>query len=136
LIEVNLKLEMQALSNAMVVGDRRKFLSVILALQVEIDDDGVPTSKLTGNVLDTARQIGSNAVTVEEVRSDPAWKDYFDQGIKAANEKATSRAQNVNKWVLLPTDFSEKGGELTPTLKLKRRAVADKYSDIIDEIYA
>ena len=127
---------MPALSNAMVIGDKRKFLAVLLALQVEINDDGSPTNKLTGNALDTAKSIGSTATTTDEVRKDPAWQEYFDRGVKAANTKAISRAQNVNKWALLPTDLSEKGGELTPTLKLKRNVAVDKYSDIIEALYA
>jgi len=55
--------------------------------------------------------------------------------MKQANTKAISKAQNVGKWALLPTDFSEKGGELTPTLKLKRSVAVDKYSTQIDELY-
>ncbi|GKY95050.1 decanoate-CoA ligase [Mayamaea pseudoterrestris] len=134
-IEENLKEVMPALSNVMVIGDKRKFLSAVLALQVEVGADCVPTNKLTGEALDIGKQIGSTATTTDEVRNDPAWKTYFDNGIKAANEKAISRAQKVNKWLLLPSDFSEKGGELTPTLKLKRSIAAEKYSDMIEAIY-
>ena len=136
LIEEKLKEAMPALSNAVVIGDKRKFLSVLLALQVEPDEDGNPTNKLTGTALETSKSIGSTATTTDEARNDPAWKEYFDKGIKAANDKAISRAQNVSKWALLPTDLSEKGGELTPTLKLKRNVTSDKYSAMIEEIYA
>jgi long-subunit acyl-CoA synthetase (AMP-forming) len=59
-----------------------------------------------------------------------------DDGMKAGNAKATSDAQVVKKWGWLPVDFSERGGDLTPTLKLKRSVVADKYADLIDAIYA
>jgi long-chain-fatty-acid--CoA ligase ACSBG len=127
---------MPALSNAMVVGDKRKFLAVLLCLQVEIDDEGVPTKKLTGAALDAAKENGSFATTTDEARDDSKWKDYFDAGVKTANSKAASRAQNVGKWGLLPTDFTEKGGELTPTLKLKRFVAGDKHADVIDAMYA
>ena len=40
------------------------------------------------------------------------------------------------KWKMLPVDFSEKAGELTPTLKLKRNVVNEKYATFIDSIYA
>lgn len=40
----------------------------------------------------------------------------------------------MQKWALLPTDFNEKAGDLTPTLKLKRSVVADKYKDLIDSV--
>jgi long-subunit acyl-CoA synthetase (AMP-forming) len=55
--------------------------------------------------------------------------------MKKANTKTTSNAQIVQKWKWLPVDFSEKAGDLTPTLKLKRSVVADKYEKLIDEIY-
>ena len=56
--------------------------------------------------------------------------------MKAANKKTTSNAQIVQKWKLLPCDFSEKTGELTPTMKLKRSVVAEKYSALIEILYA
>jgi len=136
LIEEQLKDAMPALSNAMVIGDKRKFLTVLLTLTVEIDSEGVPTNKLTGMALDTAKTIGSSAKTTDEAMNDPKWKEYFDEGVKKANSNATSRAQKVGKWTLLPTDFSEKGTELTPTLKLKRSVAAAKYSDQIEAMYA
>lgn len=52
------------------------------------------------------------------------------------NAKTTSNAQVVQKWKWLPADFSEKAGELTPTLKLKRNVVTAKYQDLIEAIYA
>ena len=120
----------------MVVGDKRKFLTILLCLQVEIDSDGVATSKLTGRALEASKEIGSTATTTEEVLADPLWKDYLDMGMKKANQAATSRAQNVGKWALLSTDFTEKGGELTPTLKLKRSVAAEIYSSQIEALYA
>ena len=136
LIENELKNAMPALSNAMVIGDKRKFLTVLLCLHVEIDSEGVPSNKLDGAALGTAKEIGSTATTTEDARDDPKWREYFERGIEKANEKATSRAQRVAKWSLLETDFSEKGSELTPTLKLKRSVTADKYSAIIEAMYS
>lgn len=135
LIEEHLKEAMEALSNAMVIGDKRKFLTVLLCLQVEVDEDGVASDKLTGHALDVSKQIGSTATTTKEARECPKWQAYFDEGVKKANAKATSRAQNVGKWTLLDTDFTEKGGELTPTLKLKRSVAAEKYHDTIEKMY-
>ena len=55
--------------------------------------------------------------------------------MKAANKKTESNAQIVQKWRLLAHDFSEKTGELTPTMKLKRSVVAEKYQDLIEALY-
>jgi long-chain-fatty-acid--CoA ligase ACSBG len=137
LIENEIKRAMPALSNCMVIGDKRKFLTVVLCLHVEIDaESGVASRKLTGPALDVCKEIGSTATTTDEAKKDEKWKSYFDEGLKKANSKATSNAQNVGKWTLLPTDFTEKGGELTPTLKLKRSVAAKIYADEIEAMYA
>lgn len=71
LIENELKRAMPAISNAMVIGDRRKFLTVLLCLRVEVDGDGAPTNKLMGAALDTSKDIGSSATTTQEAKEDP-----------------------------------------------------------------
>ncbi len=137
LIEDNMKGAMTALSNCIVIGDKRKFLTILFCMQVETDPmTSIPSNKLTGVALDTSKEIGSKATTTEEVRDCPKWKKYFDDGLAAANALATSRAQRVGKYAVLSTDFSDPGGELTPTLKLKRSVVADKYSAEIEALYA
>jgi len=52
-----------------------------------------------------------------------------------ANKRATSRAQVIQKFEILPTDFSIPGGELGPTMKLKRPCAAKKYADVIENFY-
>jgi long-subunit acyl-CoA synthetase (AMP-forming) len=52
------------------------------------------------------------------------------------NGKAVSRAAHVRKWKILPIDFSISGGELTPTLKLKRKVTEKKYQQLVDEMYS
>lgn len=46
-----------------------------------------------------------------------------------------SVAQKVHKYRILPQDLSVMGGELTPTLKLKRQVIAERFADIIDGMY-
>jgi long-chain-fatty-acid--CoA ligase ACSBG len=136
LIENEMKAAMTALSNCIVIGDRRKFLSMLISVKTDVNPEtGEPTDKLAGDALVVAEQIGSQARTVAEVANDPLWTKYFNDGMKAANTKTTSNAQVVQKWSLLPTDLSEKAGDLTPTLKLKRSVVAEKYLSIIDAMY-
>jgi len=137
IIEDNMKAAMPALSNCMTIGDKRKFLTILFCLHVEINvDTGVPTTTLTGQALETSKKIGSKATTTEDVKTCEKWTKYFDDGMAAANAASISRAQKVGKWALLPTDFTEPGGELTPTLKLKRSVAADKYGDVIEALYA
>lgn len=134
LIEDEFKKAMPALNNCMVVGDKRPFLSILLCPKTVLDmDTGLPTNKLEKVVLEIGETIGSTATTLEELIACEKWTKYFDDGMKEANKNATSRAQNVGKWVLLPEDFSEKHGDLTPTMKLKRSEVYKKYEDMICE---
>ena len=135
LIEEQMERAMPAISNCMVVGDKRKYLVLLICLHVEVSSDGKPTNKLTGSALRVGKELGSSAITTEDVRQDPAWKTYFDNGVTSANEKAASRAQRVAKWAVLPTDFSESGGELTPTLKLKRSVAQTIHQDVIEGLY-
>jgi len=136
LIENQVKHFAPAVSNCIVIGDRKKFLSLLVSLKCEMDlEQGIPTEKLAKDALFVCEQIGSKATTYEEVKNDPKWKDYIDTAIKDANKQTTSNAQVIQKWKWLPVDFSEKEGDLTPTLKLKRSVVTSKYETLISSIY-
>ncbi len=135
LIENEMKAAMPALSNVMVVGDRRKYLAMLVSLKTEVDADGAPVDALNADTLFVCNQIGSKAKTLTEAATCPAWKKYIDDGMTTANKATTSNAQVVQKWKMLPADFSEKEGDLTPTLKLKRNVVTAKYEVLIESIY-
>ncbi|OQR88903.1 long-chain-fatty-acid-CoA ligase [Achlya hypogyna] len=135
LIENVLREEIPILGNAMVVGDKRKFLSVVLTLRVVMDANGAPTDELDGAVTFVLRELGSSATTVAEAIADPKVLAYVDAGLQRANERATSRAQKVQKYIFVAHDFSIPGGEMTPTLKVKRNVVLDKYAAEIDTMY-
>ena len=66
-------------------------------------------------------------------------ESYCEQLIqKAVDEanKAVSRAEAIRKFRILPVDFTEEGGQMTPTLKLKRNVVAQDFSDDIEALYS
>jgi len=137
LIENEMKSAMPALSNVIVIGDRRKYLAMLLSLKVEIDPESqLPTDRLAADSLFVGHQIGSSATSYSKAMADPVWRDYINKGMKTANSKTTSNAQIIQKWRWLPVDFSEKEGDLTPTLKLKRKVVTEKYFELIESIYA
>ena len=136
LIENDMKSQMPALSNCLVVGDRRKFLVMLVSLKTEIDPETMePTDRLTGDALFVGGQIGSSATTMSEAAQDPLWIKYITDGMNAVNSRTTSNAQTIKKWKMLPVDLSEKAGDLTPTLKVKRNVVLEKYSDLADSMY-
>ena len=67
-----------------------------------------------------ARSVGSSAITVEDVLRGPDYKVMkgIQAGIDAANRQAVSNAQRIQKWMILPRDFSLPGGEMGPTMKV------------------
>ncbi|KAG5887359.1 hypothetical protein JTB14_018374 [Gonioctena quinquepunctata] len=130
---------LKELLNAFLVGDKRKFLSVLLSLKTEVDaDTGVPNDRLLSSVQKWLATLGCPATTVKEVLEagpDQKLLDALNEGIERVNQQATSNAQKIRKLALLPADFSIPTGELGPTMKVKRRIVEHKYSDIIEKIY-
>ena len=136
LIEDAMKTAMPFISTCMVVGDRRKYLGMLLSLKCDVNQaTGEPTEFLSEEVLAVGREIGSSATTMSAAAENPLWIARIDAGIKEVNARTTSNAQKVQKWKMLPVDVSEAAGDLTPTLKLKRNVMAVKYAALIDAIY-
>lgn len=123
------------LGNIMIIGEKRKFLSSLFTLRYELDKDLKPTNKLAEISLRFFKSIGSNSEKYEDVIKDAVILKYIEEEMKKINSKAISRAQEIKKWRIIPGDFSVEGGELTPTLKLKRKFTSEKYTKIIEEFY-
>ena len=62
-------------------------------------------------------------------------RKIIEQGLGEVNKKAISNAQKVQKFTILPAEFSVDGGELTPTLKMKRKIISQKYEGQINAMY-
>jgi len=56
--------------------------------------------------------------------------------VNHTNKQLVSKAAYIKRFSLLPTDFSIPGGELTPTMKLKRKVIEQKYNKVIEYMYA
>eukprot|EP01064_Diplonema_japonicum_P032491 TRINITY_DN6117_c0_g1_i1.p1 TRINITY_DN6117_c0_g1~~TRINITY_DN6117_c0_g1_i1.p1 ORF type:complete len:667 (+),score=215.84 TRINITY_DN6117_c0_g1_i1:54-2003(+) len=133
IIEGEIKKELDAVSNAMVVGDQQKYLVVLITLKTNPDPaTGLPSKELSAIA---KRASGSTANTVAEAQNCDVMKKYIEEGIKMANTRATSNAQKVQYFRILPEDFTEPGGELTPTLKLKRKQALKKWETYVQEMY-
>jgi long-chain acyl-CoA synthetase len=103
------------------VGDRKKFLSAIITL----DPDTVP---------EWAAQNDLGNLTLEELAVHPKVHELIEKEIEQRN-KSLASYEGIKKFEILPRDFSIEGGELTPTLKVKRKAVVEKYKDEIESLY-
>lgn len=82
-----------------------------------------------------AKEIGSDATTVSDAQSCEKFSQYISDGMKRANMRAASRAQHVQKFIIIPRDFSIGGNELTPTMKVKRSVVEKMYKEEIEKMY-
>ena len=108
--------------------------------RVEIDaKTAQPTYKLDKTVVDWCEALGVPGLsTVNDFLTHAQREVLYEgmqRGIDAANEIALSNPSKVQKFAVLPAEFSNGGGELGPTLKLKRFFVASKYAEVIDRMY-
>lgn len=138
-IEDTVKECLPCVSNCILIGDKRKFLSMLITLKVDVNMDTLePTDNLTAVTVDWVKAQGSGATKVSDIldHKDAIVLKAIQKGIDKANERAISRAQKIQKWSLLPRDFSIPGGELGPTMKLRRPIVHKMYAKTIDAFYA
>lgn len=137
-IEDSMKSEVPIISNAMLLGDKLKFLSMLLTLKCVVDDNGDPTDELSPEALSFCQQHNVTATKVSEIiaNKEPAIYKAIQEGMERVNARATSNAQKIQKWVILERDFSINGGELGPTMKLRRPIVVKMFQEKINELYA
>ena len=112
----------QLISQAMAVGDNQPFIGVLIAIDPEAF--GVWKSH-------HGKPAGASVV---DLREDPDLIAEIELAIKDANQHV-SHAESIRKFRILPSDFTEATGELTPTLKVKRNVVAEKFASDIAAIY-
>ena len=78
----------------------------------------------------------STKVSVTEAMMDDSALRAVQKAVDGANSVAVSNPQQIRKWRVLETDLSVPGGELGPTMKVKRHVVAEKYADVIEAMYS
>ncbi|HET9119277.1 MAG TPA: long-chain fatty acid--CoA ligase [Solirubrobacterales bacterium] len=108
-------------SQCVVIGDRRPYLVALITLDPE------ETAKL-------AEERGWPTDPAELARYE-GMRQVLEEHLDQVNEKF-ARVEQVKKFEILPQDLSQEGGELTPTLKVKRNVVSEKYENEVDALYA
>ncbi|HWH44252.1 MAG TPA: long-chain fatty acid--CoA ligase [Thermoleophilaceae bacterium] len=106
------------ISQAVVIGDRRPYLVALITL----DPDEAPQ---------LAERLG---VSVEDLPESPDARAEVQTVVDQVNS-TVGPVEQIKKFKILPADLSQEGGELTPTLKVKRNVVAEKYAGEIDALY-
>ena len=125
-------------SNIMMVGEMQRFMGALITFKVDVDlKSGLPSRNLTPEtVAFFKKELGLDLKTSDETVSNPKVNAYVQKCIELTNGKSVSRASHIRKFKIIAEDFSIPGGELTPTLKLKRNVTAKKYQKLLDEMFA
>ena len=120
-VESELK-ESPYIENAVLIGDGRPFVVALLAPNAEA-------------VAAWAEEHSADAGALAAVLAYPELAREFAQAVEGVNEKL-ARFEQVKEFRVLPEPLTVEGGALTPTLKVKRRVVAEEYAELIEAMYA
>ncbi len=108
------------IAQAMVIGDRRNFISALVVPQADVLQPWATENNIDGDL--------------EALCANPDVYAHFET-ILEAKMASFSRFERIKKFTLVPDEFSQEANELTPTLKLKRRVLLEKHAAIIDRMY-
>jgi long-chain acyl-CoA synthetase len=121
-IEAKLKSSSPLIGQAIAIGDRRPYNVALVTLDPDFAPGWASKNRVEG---DSLAALAANEQVIAAVQ----------EGVDEANSKL-SRVEQIKKFKLLETDWAPGGDELTPTMKLKRKPIADKYADEIEALYA
>ncbi len=121
LIEGQLK-SIPIVAQAVVVGDRRKYLGALFTLDPE-------------KVHAEAQACRSPATDVAGAAACDVFRKHLDSQVQEIN-KSLARVQTIKTFAVIPNEFTIEGGELTPTMKIKRKIIREKYASQIEGLYA
>jgi len=134
-IEDSVKKLCDGVCEVMLVGDKRKYNVALVTLKAVGANGEVPgTDELDAG----ARRVNPDVTTISAAMDDPKWIKAISDAIKETNKNAKvciNNAFTVQKFTILPKNFSEEFNQLTPTKKLKRAVVEKQYKDLIDKMY-
>jgi long-subunit acyl-CoA synthetase (AMP-forming) len=120
-LEAHLK-RIPGVGQAVVVGDRKPYLSALLTVDPEA-------------LAQIGEMLNIGAQSVEEVAQNDKFETYLRDRVEEDCNAEVARYQTIKKFTVLPVEFSVDSGELTPTMKLKRNVVSEKYAGEIEALY-
>ncbi len=121
LIETMLKLETPVIAQVLLLGEGRRFCAALIALS----EEDLPV---------WARAEGIDAGYADLVR-DPRVVELVRRHVEHVNARL-ARHEAIRRWAILPGELKVETGELTPSLKVRRRLVEQRYRDVLEELYA
>ena len=121
-IESNLKTASPLIGQAVAIGNGRPYNVALIVL----DPDYAPV---------WASQNGLEGKSIEELADEEKAREAIQEAVDEANSKL-ARVEQIKKFKILPTEWEPGGDELTPTMKLKRKPIDEKYSEEIEALYS
>ena len=115
-----LLLESEFISNVIVYGDQRPFLVALITIDA--------------TVVHAATVGGSAAPDIDDLIASTRVWTLIQQAVDSANARV-SRPEQVKKFALLPEQWTPQGGQLTPTLKLRREVIVTRHRRLLDDLY-
>jgi long-subunit acyl-CoA synthetase (AMP-forming) len=121
-IEAAIKTASPLIGQAVTIGDRRPYNTALIVLDSDFAPQWAKSNDLEGKSLD-------------ELASEPRVTQAVQEGIDEAN-RHLARVEQIKKFTVVPGDWLPGGDELTPTMKLKRKPIAEKYEAEIERMYS
>jgi long-chain acyl-CoA synthetase len=109
------------ISQAVMYGDRRPYLVALVTLDLDVIAPWAQEHGLPGDV--------------DVLAQHPDIHDLVQQALDSANSRY-AEVEQIKRFAILGHDFAQETGELTPTLKVKRKVVFDRYAGVLDDLYA
>ena len=109
------------ISQAVMYGDRRPYLVALVTLDLDVIAPWAQEHGLPGDV--------------DVLAQHPDIHDLVQQAVDSANSRY-AQVEQIKRFAILGHDFAQETGELTPTLKVKRKVVLDRYAGVLDDLYA
>jgi len=110
------------ISQVVACGDRRKFIAALITLDAE-------------NIRKWADEHGVGATDVAELARDPKVRQLIEDEVAERNRELAS-FESVKKFRILPQELTIESGDLTPTMKIRRKVVYEKYGDLVEAMYS
>lgn len=131
-IEDMLKKLCPAVSNIIMIGDKRKYNVCLVTLKANGATGELPgTNELAGDAL----KVDADVKTITDAIKSEKFAKHIEDCLIATNKTAPNSASKIQKFSILPLDFSSVTGELTPTFKLKRSVTEKKWAAHIDSMF-
>ena len=109
------------ISEAVVIGDRRKFVSALIAIDFDVVSKWAQSERIAHT-------------TYEDLTGKPEVRELVGGVVREANENL-ARVEQVRQFAFFPKQLDEDDGELTATQKVKRNAIEERFGDLIDAMY-